>query len=260
MHSPPAGRRQDEPAFSRLLVVGVAAGLLAGLLMLIVMGVLRLVFGIATPTELIFDRLFPKLTVEFFIDQLVAAGGYTPLKLRGVFGALAGHLAVAAFGGAVYAWFTSRVDRRGWRLVVPGVLAATLLFTVLLWPNLLTHYRGLPPGPATVVTILGMLVSFAVCGLALMAFFRLLYPIAREPGTVVGSRDAVNPGRRAFLATGIGAGLAVALGAILRRLYSVGTFAYDGPAIRGAEGAADHAHFARGRVLPGFQEPRGPTR
>ena len=224
---PPGSPSRPAPTLSRLLVAGVAAGLLAGLLMLIVMGVLRLILGIATPTEMIFDRLFPKLTVTFFIDQLVAAGGYTPLKLRGVFGALAGHLAVAAVGGAVYAWFVSRVDRRGWRLVLPGVVAATLLFTVLLWPNLLTHYRGLPPGLATVNSILGMLVSFGVCGLALMAFFRLLYPIALEPAPAP-VRPEVDPGRRAFLAAGIGAGLAMALGAVLRRLYVVGTFSYDG--------------------------------
>ncbi len=44
---------------------------------------------------MIFDRLFPLLTVEFFIGSLVKAGGYTPLKLQGVFGALAGQVAVA---------------------------------------------------------------------------------------------------------------------------------------------------------------------
>jgi len=50
------------------------------------MALLRLVLGWPTPTELIFDRLFPLLTVEFFIGSLVKAGGYTPLKLQGIYG------------------------------------------------------------------------------------------------------------------------------------------------------------------------------
>jgi len=43
---------------------------------------LRLFLGWPTPTELIFDRIFPLLTVEFFIGSLVRAGGYTPLNSK----------------------------------------------------------------------------------------------------------------------------------------------------------------------------------
>ena len=53
---------------------------MAGLAMLLMMALLRLFLGWPTPTELIFDRLFPLLTVEFFISSLVRAGGYTPLN------------------------------------------------------------------------------------------------------------------------------------------------------------------------------------
>src|SRR5215471_13224197 len=122
-----------------VVLVGAVAGVIAGVAMLVTMGILRLVFGWPTPTELIFDRLFPFLTVEFFISSLVKAGGYTPLKLQGVYGALAGQVAVAAIGGVIYSWYLNRLDRRqhshsagivdprGWRLIVPGVLAATAL-------------------------------------------------------------------------------------------------------------------------------------
>ena len=103
-----AGRR-----FVAVLLVGVVAGALAGMAMLVTMGILRLAFGWPTPTELIFDRLFPFLTVEFFISSLVKAGGYTPLKLQGVFGALAGQVAVAAIGGVIHSWYLHRLDRRG---------------------------------------------------------------------------------------------------------------------------------------------------
>ena len=65
----------------RTLTWGFIAGVMAGLAMLLMMAILRLFLGWPTPTELIFDRLFPLLTVEFFISSLVRAGGYTPLKL-----------------------------------------------------------------------------------------------------------------------------------------------------------------------------------
>src|SRR5262249_20447895 len=101
--SPHAMNATDKSTTSRsflaVVLIGVAAGVLAGIAMLVTMGILRLAFGWPTPTELIFDRLFPFLTVEFFISSLVKAGGYTPLKLQGVYGALAAQVAVAAIGG-----------------------------------------------------------------------------------------------------------------------------------------------------------------
>ncbi len=113
--------------------------------MLLCMALLRMFLGWPTPTELIFDRLFPLLTVEFFISSLGKAGGYTPLKLQGVFGALAGQIIVAGIGGVLYALYLrmrarnsetdeqrALVDARGWSLIIPGVLAATVLFIAVL--------------------------------------------------------------------------------------------------------------------------------
>src|SRR6266481_2828952 len=139
----------------KTLIWGFLAGVLASLAMLLAMALLRLLLGWPTPTELIFDRLFPLLTVEFFIGSLVRAGGYTPLKLQGVYGALIGQLIVAGVGGVLYAFCLRRCDRRGslrpaggslldvrgLRLIIPGVLAATILFVALLWPTLFTNYR-----------------------------------------------------------------------------------------------------------------------
>src|SRR5262249_59783970 len=113
-------------SFLAVLLVGAVAGVLAGIAMLVAMGILRFAFGWPTPTELIFDRLFPFLTVEFFIGSLVKAGGYTPLKLQGVYGALAGQVVVAAIGGGIYSWYLNRLDRRrdshntGERIVNPA--------------------------------------------------------------------------------------------------------------------------------------------
>jgi hypothetical protein len=102
------------------------------------MALLRLFFGWPTPTELIFDRIFPHLTVEFFIGSLVKAGGYTPLKLQGVYSALTGQIVVVAIGGLIYALYLRRknkikpdgqalIDPRGWSLIIPDVFGATIL-------------------------------------------------------------------------------------------------------------------------------------
>src|SRR6516162_8574928 len=222
-----------------VVLVGAVAGVLAGVAMLVTMGILRLVFGWPTPTELIFDRLFPFLTVEFFISSLVKAGGYTPLKLQGVYGALAGQVAVAAIGGVIYSWYLDRLDRRqrsanahheivdarGWRLIVPGVLVATGLFVILLWPTLITNYHGLPPARARIVASLEMLISFSVCGFGIMLFHRLLSAPSAQNST---ESTGLGTGRRRFLALGIGAVLAIMLNGLLRRFYRIGTFTYDG--------------------------------
>src|SRR5438067_9545348 len=204
-------------SFLGVLLVGIVAGVLAGIAMLVTMGILRLAFGWPTPTELIFDRLFPFLTVEFFIGSLVKAGGYTPLKLQGVYGALAGQVAVAGLGGVIYAFYLKRRDRRdvaqitstslldgrGWSLIIPGVLAATILFVALLWPTLFTNYRGLPPGIAHLIATLEMFISFSVCGIGIMFFYGLL---SRPSRAMTASETATTAGRsvgrRRFVALG----------------------------------------------------------
>lgn len=233
----------DRPHWIKTLIWGFCAGVLAGIAMLLTMALLRLFLGWPTPTELIFDRIFPLLTVEFFIGSLVRAGGYTPLKLQGVFGALIGQLIVAGLGGVLYAFYLRRRDRRdvartidgplldprGWPLIIPGVLVATVLLVVLLWPTLVTNYRGFPPGPAHIIASLEMFISFSVCGLGIMFFYGLL---SRPPRIAAVDETATaagrSVGRRRFVALGIGAALALALGNTLRRLFRMGTFSYDG--------------------------------
>src|SRR6266446_2514696 len=236
-------RSTDRPHWLKTLTWGFCAGVLAGLTMLLTMALLRLFLGWPTPTELIFDRLFPLLTVEFFISSLVRAGGYTPLKLQGVFGALAGQVIVAGLGGVLYAFYLRRrdwrgsarsagaslFDRRGWSLIIPGVLAATVLFVALLWPTLFTNYRGFPPGIAHLIASLEMLISFSVCGIGIMFFHHLL---SRPPHAMTAGETATlvgrSVGRRRFVALGIGAAVVLALGSTLRRLFRMGTFSYDG--------------------------------
>src|SRR5438132_11391235 len=236
-------RSTDRRHWLRTLIWGFIAGALAGLAMLLRMGLVRLFRGWPPPTELIFDRLFPLLTVEFFIGSLVRAGAYTPLKLQGVFGALAGQVIVAGFGGVIYAFYLKRrdrrdaaqttgpslLDRRGWPLIIPGILAATILFVALLWPTLSTNYRGFPPGIAHLIAALEMLISFSVCGMGIMVFYGLL---SRPPHAITAGETAALVGRsgrrRRFVALGIGAAVGLAVGSTLRRLFRMGTFSYDG--------------------------------
>jgi DMSO/TMAO reductase YedYZ molybdopterin-dependent catalytic subunit len=233
----------DPQPWIKTLIVGSFAGVLAGIAMLLTMALLRLFLGWPTPTELIFDRIFPLLTVEFFIGSLVRAGGYTPLKLQGVFGALTGQVIVAGLGGVLYAFYlrsrdrrgglrtsgTSLLDPRGLPLIIPGILATTMLFIALLWPTLLTNYRGFPPGTARVIASLEMLISFSVCWVGIMVFYGLISGPSRaaaiDEGAIAFAREV---GRRRFVALGIGTALALALGGTLRRLFRMGTFSYDG--------------------------------
>ena len=218
--------------------------MLGGLTMLAFMAFLRLCFFVATPTEMIFDRAFPFVTVKFFIDALVRAGGYSQLKLQGVYGALTGQLVAATVGGVVYALFVRwrESDReseprpgfgRPTRLVVDHTRVSSgsgCCFVGLLWPQLLTNYHGRPPAQAEVINALGMLASFGVCGVAIMIFHGLLTAPPRAASTPPAADEPPTAGltRRRFLAGSFGALVAVAFGGMLQRLYQLGSFNYDG--------------------------------
>ena len=132
-------------------------------------------------------------------------------------------------------------DRRTGKRLVPCSIRAAggssarvcsgsgLLFVGLLWPQLLTNYHGRPPAPAAVITALGLLAAFAVCGVGIMLFHGLL-AAPSWPAAANAAAPAPTAGltRRRFLAGGLGALAAVALGGMLRRLYQLGTFGYDG--------------------------------
>ncbi len=219
----------------RLLLIGLLSGLGGGLLMLLVALLLRWLLGFPTPTEMIFDRAFPLVSIDVFIKSIVLAGGYTPLKISGAVGALAGQLIVAMIAGVLYAVLRIRqspiADRRqkvrgDLRTVLPLLLLVWLAFVIFLWPTLLTQYHGVPPSIATWLGALGLLIDFSACALGIAFFYRLLdaTPVEVLPATAVRPRTS----RRSFLALGLMAVIGVAFAAVLRRLYQLGTFFYDG--------------------------------
>ena len=65
---------------------GLLAGFTAALLMTLFLLLLRYLFGVATPSELVGDRIAPLLGVDRFLELLDRFGGYNNLKQIGVTG------------------------------------------------------------------------------------------------------------------------------------------------------------------------------
>ena len=232
----PGSRRID-------IVSGLLAGVVSALLMTVFMLGLRAVFGVATPSELIGDRLAPALSVDTFLSLLNRAGGYNQLKQIGFVSVLAGQLIVGALGGIVYALLTHNgksefptqprwsVTTKGGRLFILLFIAGLWIVSViLLWPVLGTHYRGLPPGHATVVNILTLLSAYVLFGAALIVT-RGAIVNPNVQGSLTPS--FASSGRRALLVGGAGVLFALGISVLLRHLYKLATFSYDGTQYKG---------------------------
>jgi hypothetical protein len=218
------GRRAID---SILLAMGALAGVVAALAMTALLLALRALFGLPTPSEMVGDRLTAFLTIQQFFALLGQFGGYEGLKQAGGGGVIVGQLVVGVLGGVAYAEYASQ-RRRGWVFAAAIVGVLWLLTVVLLWPNLDTNYRGLPPEYARIATLASLLVAYGAYGLTLVWAFRFVrnrMPSVEQPPT----------GRRALLLGGAGAVLAVVTGGLVRQLVQVATFAYDGMEYRGQD-------------------------
>jgi DMSO/TMAO reductase YedYZ molybdopterin-dependent catalytic subunit len=214
-----------KPGRIRILGVGALAGTVAALLMTLVLLVLRSQFGVATPSELVGDRMAPTISVDTFIKLLTQFGGFNNLKKISFGSVIGGQIIIGLLGGVVYALIVNRTSlktarNRGFRFVVFFVAALWLLSLVLLWPVLGTHYSGLPPRSATLVTASSLLLAYALYGLALIVGCRI----------VSGDTTAVaqHRGRRALLLGGVGAVIGIIANRIWGQLYHRATFSYDG--------------------------------
>ncbi|MGI8996328.1 MAG: molybdopterin-dependent oxidoreductase [Pyrinomonadaceae bacterium] len=225
------------------LGAGLWAGLVAAILMTLALLALRFLFGVATPSELVGDRIAPLLPVETFIDLLVRFGGYNNLKMLGVSSVLGGQLIAGALGGLAYASVVERASRRqpaetsqrgpyGLWFVALFVGALWLLSLLLLWPVVGTSYVGLPPGKATLANACALLFAYALYGFALAWLYHWMTGRADASEGDVGEHQL---GRRAVVAGGVGVVLALAVGGLLRRLYTLATFSYDGTQYKGPD-------------------------
>ncbi len=141
------------------LAMGMLAGLVATLLMVLLMVVGRIWLGISPPPEAIPDRFAPTLDIDTFFGLFGRFGGYNGLKKFGIRAGLSGLFAVGILVGLAYAAIVeSRRSRTlgAWRLglsrigllfVVITALVLWIASLIVLWPVLDANYRGLPPRP-----------------------------------------------------------------------------------------------------------------
>ena len=225
------------------ILPGAAAGLTGGLAMITLMMLLRTLAGVPTIMELLGDRIAPLIPVDTFLFLLGFFGGYNQFKQLGIGAAILGQLGVAVAGGVALALLARRelarpdaqdrplwgVGRRTVSIIAALTTLAWLILVAVLFPNLGTHYFGLPPGSATIVTIIGMALVLATYAAVTVATFRLLTSRARATAEASGPAVVVaDPGRRRLLIGGAGIVMAASSAGMLARLYSGATFSYDG--------------------------------
>src|SRR3954469_8222075 len=210
----------------KALLAGLAAGVLAALAMTVAM-LLLASLGIATPLAIIGDRLSVFIKPGPFLTLMGRVGGYNHLKQLGVGSTVAGQLLVGTLGGGVFGlMIRGREISRMTRITVAiFVLLPVVLLAVVLWPVLGTSYRGLPIYPARLVTLVGFVLSLVVFERTFVGVFRVLSGEPRQPNDPEFSPSI---GRRALLISGSGLILAGGGVTLMRRLYRVATFSYDG--------------------------------
>lgn len=209
------------------MVRGPLAGLVAALGMTALMLVLRELLGLPTPSEMVGDRLTAFISIQQFFALLDQFGGYEGLKQAGGGGVIVGQLAVGVLAGVAFAAYVRKRSRE-WPFAAAIVGVLWLLSAVLLWPNLGTNYRGLPPDYARVASLLSLLFSYSAYGVILIAAWRFL------SSPVANTRDT-STRRRELLLGGAGAVVAIGAGGLLRHLSDLATFGYDGMEYRGPD-------------------------
>lgn len=216
---------------SKALTTGLLAGLVAGIAMTLMMLVLACI-GVATPLAIIGDRLSVFIPPGPFLSIMGRVGGYNHLKQLGVGSTILGQLLVGGIGGAVFGLVMRRDPHRRVELwTVPiFVLLPILVACLLLWPVLGTSYRGLPINAAKFVTLVGFTLSVIIFERVLVLGFRFLIGIDRQTAA---AEFTPRIGRRALILGGAGVLLAGGGVELLRKLYQVATFSYDGTQYKG---------------------------
>jgi DMSO/TMAO reductase YedYZ molybdopterin-dependent catalytic subunit len=221
----------NESSAGKAIGAGLLPGLLAGLAMTFVMLLLAWLLGIATPLVIFGDRLSVFIHADAFLKLMGRVGGYNHMKQLGVGSVIAGQLMVGAFGGAIYGLARRRgKPRTAFATIGIFILLPWIAVAGVLWPVLGTSYRGLPMGWATVATLGGLLAAFVIFERTLVLAFHFL----TRPSSI-NNKEEWSPrlGRRAFLLGGLGVVISGGAAAVIRKLYQVATFSYDGTQYKG---------------------------
>src|SRR5438132_11957790 len=216
---------------SKALFAGLLAGLIAGIAMTVVMLVLAC-FGVATPLAIIGDRLSVFIKPGPFLSIMGRVGGYNHLKQLGVGSTMAGQLFVGALAGAIFSLLMRRNPQgrvTAWTMSIFVVLPIAAI-AIALWPVLGTSYIGLPIASGGAVTLIGFALSVLVFERTLVASFHFL--TRPEAGAESGEFTPAI-GRRALILGGLGVLIAGGGVGLLRRLYRIATFSYDGTQYKG---------------------------
>ncbi len=227
----------DSPARGFPGLAGALCGVVAALAMVLVWGLFRLGFAIASVPELLGDRVGERIPVRTFLDLIGRFGSYDRLKAFSVVGVVAGVVALGAVVGAIYARVSRRppaadagrsgLPRRAVLLLEATVVVAWLGSLVAFWPLLGTYYHGEDQATARAATAASLLAGYVTFAVVLMAAHQwVLRPRpAGHPGPGVG--------RRSLLAGGVGVGVALATAGVVTRLAERSTFGYDGQQVFG---------------------------
>jgi len=216
---------------SKAFSAGLLAGLIAGIAMTVVMLVLAC-FGVATPLAIIGDRLSVFIKPGPFLSIMGRVGGYNHLKQLGVGSTMAGQLFVGALAGAIFGLLMRRNPQRrvtAWTMSIFVVLPIAAI-AIALWPVLGTSYIGLPIASGGAVTLIGFALSVLVFERTLVASFHFL--TRPEAGAESGEFTPAIA-RRALILGGLGVLIAGGGVGLLRRLYHIATFSYDGTQYKG---------------------------
>ena len=214
----------------RAIGTGLLAGLFAGLAMTVVMLLLAWLFGVATPLVLFGDRLSVFIPADTFLSLMGRVGGYNHMKQLGVGSVILGQLIVGSLGGAFYGLARRRRNRALIFTATVFIVLPLIVFAIFLWPVLGTHYRGLPINRATAITLIGLAAAFIVFERTLVLAFRFF----RRPTVQINDQEFSPPiGRRALVLGGIGLVVAGGGAGLLRKLYRIATFSYDGTQYKG---------------------------
>jgi len=207
---------------------GLIAGVWAGLAMALVSLLLRLVAGVSIHSELVGDLVLPHLPVDRFLALLNQLGGPLHAKDMAILGDVPGLVGAGIACGLLYAFASGRAERtpRPGRsrtlFVITAVTVGWLISTAVFWPVLGASYLGLPAGPAVIATSLGLLLTYATYGGALLLFDRLrrTSPAAVRDGSLLSRRNAI--------LAGSGILMAAATGGLVKVLRDESSLSYDG--------------------------------
>lgn len=216
---------------TRAFFAGLLAGLVAGIAMTVMM-LLLACLGIATPLAIIGDRLSVFISPGPFLVIMGRVGGYNHLKQLGVGSTMAGQLLVGALAGGILGLVMRGRARQRATFATVGVFVILPLIAVaiVLWPVLGTSYRGLPINAASLVTLIGFALSVVVFERTLVGCFEVL---TRPRGDSGAEEFSPAIGRRALILGGLGLVLAGGGVALVRRLFGLASFSYDGTQYKG---------------------------